>query len=124
MSTEDELRAQRRRLKEIEAQLKRERENAPLPEFHDIPKRIVDELESRPLLTPFAITYKRSYKFINYAFVCGGIGTLVNYIVYHTMTLMIWEPIAFYFGVGVAAISNYLFTVGPLGYMFMLSDKE
>ena len=68
--------------------------------------------------------YVKYMRFLNYAFVCGVIGVLVNYIVYHLLSLALWEPVAFYVAVGVAALSNYTLTVGKGGYIFGLSKEE
>ena len=124
MSTEAELKEQERRIKELKDKIRRERDAAPLPTFHNIPKRIIEELEIRPALSRFAPLYAKNYKIVNYAFVCGVLGTIVNYIFYHSMLNFMWEPVAFYIGIGGGAVSNYLLTVGPYGYLFMLSDKE
>ena len=67
--------------------------------------------------------YLKHVKIMNYAFVCGIIGVIVNYSVYHFMIWLIWEPIAFYIGVGVAALSNYTFTRGPLDHWFFEEAK-
>ena len=63
---------------------------------------------------------------VNYAFVCGVVGVLVNYLTYHALLAMFagLEPIVFYAGVGVGAVSNYLFTRGPLDYLFFEEEKH
>ena len=68
--------------------------------------------------------YEKWARFLNYAFACGVIGVIVNYTVYHLLLVMLWEPVAFYGGVLVAALSNYTLTVGPLGYLFGLAKEE
>ena len=67
--------------------------------------------------------YLKHVKFLNYAFVCGVIGVLVSYIAYHLAGMFVWEPIAYYVGVGVGALSNYTFTVGSLGHWFGLAKE-
>lgn len=68
--------------------------------------------------------YVKNARFLNYAFVCGVLGVLVNYGVYHILNRVVWEPAAFYAAVGVAALSNYTFTVGPYGHLFGLAKEN
>lgn len=60
----------------------------------------------------------------NYAFACGVIGVLVNYVVYHVTVGFTWEPVAFYSGVLAGACSNYLFTVGRYRWVFGFEETK
>lgn len=79
---------------------------------------------ARLLPRPIRGFYLSNVRFLNYAFVCGVLGVLINYAVYHVAALFIWEPAAFYGGVGVAALSNYTLTVGSMKHIFFGLAKE
>lgn len=73
---------------------------------------------------PLLDLYLKYIRFLNYAFVCGVIGVAVNYAAYHIAAAFIWEPVAFYGAVVVAALSNYSLTVGPFGHVFGLEKEK
>ena len=99
-------------------------EGAPFFQFQYVPWMVVNFLDSNKFLKMFAPLYIKYYKIFNYLLVCGGIGVLVNQIVLHTYiaTFPLW--IADCLAIGAAATSNYIFTVGPLGYLFGLSARR
>lgn len=79
---------------------------------------------TRLLPEPLRGLYLGNVRFLNYAFVCGVLGVLINYVVYHVAALFLWEPAAFYGGVGVAALSNYTLTVGSMKHIFFGKGGE
>ena len=68
--------------------------------------------------------YSRYAKQVNYLFVCGFMGVVLNYVVYHGLAYLVWEPVAFAAGIAVGFVNNYTFTVGPLGHLFGLSEVK
>ena len=62
--------------------------------------------------------YTENYRFINYCFVCGVLGIGINQATLLTLSRYIPLYIANFAAIGFAMISNYTFTVGPLGYIF------
>lgn len=68
--------------------------------------------------------YLKHVNFINYLFVCFGLGVLINYIAYHILVMGVWEPLAFWMGVGVAGLSNFTLTRGPLCYLFFGKEAK
>jgi hypothetical protein len=90
-------------------------EDAPFSKF------IIKNIHS---VVPLLDLYLKYIRFLNYAFVCGVIGVAVNYIVYHIAATFIWEPVAFYGAVIIAALSNYSLTVGMFGHWFGLEKEK
>ena len=59
--------------------------------------------------------------FFNYAFVAGVIGTIVSYIIYHSLMYVIWEPAAYWLAIIITGLgSNYFFSIGRGGRIFGL----
>jgi hypothetical protein len=68
--------------------------------------------------------YTQNHKFVNYAFVCGGIGVAVNQAVLHGLVTFLPLYLANFGAIAAAMVTNYTLTVGPLGYIFGLSEKK
>lgn len=68
--------------------------------------------------------YTGNRRFLNYCFVCGVLGVGVNMIVLYSLVNLL--PLWLANGLAILAgmINNFTLTVGSLGYLFELSDKE
>lgn len=67
--------------------------------------------------------YLKRVKFFNYAFV-GGCGVLINTILLYALISFLPLYLANWIAILVAWLSNYMFSVGPLGYLFGLGEKK
>lgn len=71
----------------------------------------------------FSEIYIRGMSFINYAVVCG-IGVLINMYVLLTLADVLSLWVANILAILIAWANNWLFTVGPYGFLFGLSPKR
>ncbi len=68
--------------------------------------------------------YTSNRKFLNYCFVCGVLGYLINTIVLYSLVGLFPLWLANAVAIIAAMVNNFTLTVGGLGYLFELSDKE
>jgi hypothetical protein len=73
---------------------------------------------------PLLDLYLKHIVLLNYAFVALVIGTSISYFVYHSFVFFIWEPVAYWSAVLIAGLSNFAFSVGPLGHLFGLEKEK
>lgn len=74
--------------------------------------------------TPLEKIYSKFWNVFNYMLICGVGGTFVNYMVLSFFVNVFPLLIADLFAIITAALWNYTFTVGPMGYMAGLSIKK
>lgn len=67
--------------------------------------------------------YVNHLEFFNYSFVCGC-GVLLNTAVLYLMVPFFPLYLANWIAIACAWCSNYVFSVGPLGYLFGLREKK
>jgi hypothetical protein len=72
---------------------------------------------------PLLDLYLKHIVLLNYAFVALVIGTSISYLIYHSLVFFIWEPVAYWSAVLIAGLSNFAFSVGPLGHLFGLKRE-
>ena len=91
-------------------------EDAPFSRF------MLRNLERVPQLREL---YAKNIRFLNYMMIYAVIGVLVTYVMYHVMIYnFVWEPVAFYIGVGTGFASNYTFNQGALRHIFGLVEEK
>ncbi len=67
--------------------------------------------------------YLKRVKFFNYAFV-GGCGVIINTLLLYALISFLPLYLANWIAILVAWLSNYTFSVGPLGFLFGLGEKK
>jgi hypothetical protein len=69
------------------------------------------------------VFYMKHLRFFNYSFVCGC-GVLLNTAMLYLTVPYLPLFLANWLAIIVAYVSNYLFSIGPLGYLFGLGKKK
>jgi hypothetical protein len=125
MNTENEI--LRKQIRDLEDQLelsKADKSEYSLSDSNPLSKIIYSILNRFDNLSSIEKIYAKFWNVFNYMLICGIGGTLVNYVVLSFLISLLPLVIADIFAIGTAALWNYTFTVGPMGYLSGLSIKK
>jgi hypothetical protein len=99
-------------------------ENITLSDNNPMSGLIYAILNKDDRLSGVEAIYRKIWNVINYMLICGVGGTTVNYIILSVLVNILPLLIADVIAILTAALWNYTFTVGPLGYLAGLSMRK